>query len=106
MKIMQIGTAKKVEQRKMLILDVRTGIDFGKAHIKDAVNIDQNAADFKELVEKQLDKQIPVFVYAENDEKSLAAGELLKSMNFRAVFVLEGGFPSWQKENYEVVFAM
>ena len=46
---------KLAKQPKHVILDVRTAKEFAAGHIKGAINIDVNAADFQEKVAK-LDK--------------------------------------------------
>lgn len=104
--MMQILASKKSTQRKRVILDVRTAIEFNNAHLKEAINIDVNAADFETQFKAQLDPNVPVFVYCKSGQRSKTAGELLKKADFKAIFMLEGGIEAWQKAGFEVVFAM
>jgi rhodanese-related sulfurtransferase len=105
MRLMQISMSKKAAQRQMTLLDVRSIFEYEKAHIENAVNVDAASPDFKQQLAQKVPSGTPVFVYADNTENARKAAEIIKSMDYPAVFVLLGGFKTWLKEKQDAVFA-
>jgi len=87
---------KLAKQPKHVVLDVRTPKEFTAGHIKGAINIDVNAADFQEKVAK-LDKGSTYLVHCASGGRSVTACEKLTTLNFPSLFNLEGGMKSWTK---------
>jgi rhodanese-related sulfurtransferase len=105
MRLMQISMSKKAAQRQMTLLDVRSIFEYEKSHIENAVNVDVASPDFKQQLAKKVPAGTPVFVYADDTENARKAAEIIKNMDYPAVFVLLGGFKSWLKEKQDAVFA-
>lgn len=87
---------KLAKQPKHVILDVRTPKEFAAGHIKGAINIDVNAADFQEKVGK-LDKAATYLVHCAAGGRSVTACEKLNTLSFPSLINLEGGMKAWTK---------
>ncbi|MBL7877593.1 MAG: rhodanese-like domain-containing protein [Cyclobacteriaceae bacterium] len=81
-----------------VLVDVRTSIEFNQGHLKNAVLIDFNSADFKSRLSK-LDKTKPVFVYCAVGGRSNAAVSILSETGFKEIYDLQGGISAWQRAN-------
>ena len=82
------------------ILDVRTGEEYARSHIKGAVLIPVMI-----LTEKMYEIQTgqSILVYCHNGNRSEVACELLTSSGHKYVFNMLGGIESWIEKGYEVV---
>jgi rhodanese-related sulfurtransferase len=83
-----------------LILDVRTGEEYARSHIKNAVLIP-----IMILAEKkhEIQKRQSILVYCHNGNRSKTACEYLTSKGYKHVFNMLGGIESWVKKGFEVV---
>ena len=77
------------------LIDVRTPSEFAIAHIKRAANINFTDDDFEDLVKKRLDKTKPVFLYCLSVKRSADAAAFLRTLGFKEVYDLNGGFAQW-----------
>jgi thioredoxin len=84
------------------LVDVRTPEEFLSGHIKNALNIDVNGANFEADV-ASLYKDIPVYVYCHSGSRSADAANKLLKMGFKQVFNLNGGIMAWKNSNMPVV---
>jgi rhodanese-related sulfurtransferase len=89
--------AEKGASPLFIILDVRTAKEFAENHIKDALNIDVKAPDFKESIDK-LDRNSIYLVYCLVGVRSAKAMNLMREWGFKQVYNLAGGFKKWQEE--------
>jgi rhodanese-related sulfurtransferase len=82
------------------VLDVRTGEEYARSHIKNAVLIPVMI-----LTEKMHEIQMgqSILVYCHNGNRSKTACELLTSKGHKHVFNMLGGIESWIEKGYEVV---
>jgi phage shock protein E len=85
-----------------VVLDVRTKEEVEKGVIPGAVNIDFKSESFEEQI-KKLDKRKTYFVYCKGGARSSKAADVMKSLGFRKLYQLEGGFDAWKEEGLEVV---
>jgi rhodanese-related sulfurtransferase len=83
-----------MESTKVQLVDVRTPEEFSAGNINGAVNIDFYSEAFKSKLET-LDKSQPVLVYCKSGGRSSQALEVMKSMGFKTVLELEGGYSNW-----------
>lgn len=83
-----------METNKVQLVDVRTPDEFSAGNIKGSVNYDFYDADFQSKLET-LDKTQPVMIYCKSGGRSSKALELMKTMGFKTVLELEGGFSNW-----------
>ena len=82
-----------------LVLDVRTGEEYARSHIKDAILIP-----IMILAEKkhEIEKSQSVLVYCHNGNRSKTACEYLTSKGYKHVFNMLGGIESWIEKGYDV----
>jgi phage shock protein E len=82
------------------VLDVRTGEEYARSHIKNAVLIPVMI-----LTEKMHEIQMgqSILVYCHNGNRSKTACELLTSKGHKHVVNMLGGIESWIEKGYEVV---
>ena len=85
-----------------VILDVRTPAEYAAGHIEGAVNIDYEAADFRDQV-SNLDKVKTYLVYCRTGVRSAAASDIMVGLGFKDVTSMLGGITEWQSAGYSVV---
>lgn len=83
-----------------VVLDVRYGLDFKRAHIQGAISVP-----YEKLEKLNLPKKTPVVTYCSGVGCSLSndAAIVLRRMGYKDVKVLEGGFAEWELKGYPVV---
>lgn len=81
------------------ILDVRSPQEFASEHLNNAINIDVNASDFSEKIDK-LDKSRTVFVYCLSGGRSVNAASVLQQHGFSKIYNLEGGILQWKANKF------
>ncbi len=92
-KLMNAGTA--------LVLDVRDNGEFNGGHIPKAKNIPMAEID-KRVDEISRFKDKPVIVTCHAGGRAVVAVKRLQALGFVDVYVLEGGFPTWQQAGLPV----
>lgn len=76
-------------------VDLRGEADFRKGHLPGAINVGISGLEQKNRrLEKA--KKRPVIVYCQNGMQSAKAGKKLKELGFEQVYLLKGGFASWE----------
>ncbi len=84
----------------LLILDVRSNVEYESSHLKDAVNVPlQNLT--SRLVE--FDKNAAILVYCGSGQRSSQACTILVERGFTKVFNIQGGIAAWREAGYLVV---
>jgi rhodanese-related sulfurtransferase len=84
------------------ILDVRTPSEYVQGYIKNAVNLDYNSPDFKELV-SNLDKNKIYLVYCRTGVRSAAASQIMAELGFKGIYNMTGGITDWQAAGFAIV---
>jgi phage shock protein E len=87
---------KLVEEKKVVVLDVRTPAEFKEGHIAGATNIDFRGPDFEKRV-GQLDKSKTYLVHCAAGGRSTQSLPILKKEQIKSVYHLDGGFSAWKK---------
>lgn len=90
------------ENRRVIVLDVRTPEEFAAGHIAGARNLNYYDPSFETRV-AQLDKDTPYLVHCASGHRSSKVREWLKKREFRSVYHLDGGLTAWQKAGQPVV---
>lgn len=98
------GFASEIKNSGVVVLDVRTPGEFAAGHIKGAVNIDVESADFDGNIAK-LDKATEYDVYCHSGRRSGIATQKMVKAGFKKVFNLDGGIIVWQNAGYPLVAA-
>lgn len=81
-----------------VILDVRTPGEFGKGHIKNALNLNINSPDFKTRTES-INKNKTLYVYCLSGGRSAKAASQLRSKGYN-VCELSGGLLKWRANGF------
>jgi phage shock protein E len=84
------------ENKKIVVLDVRTADEYAKGHISGAKNLDFFADDFSSKLEA-LDKSQPYLVHCAAGGRSAQARDLMQKLHFEKIYHLEGGLNAWEK---------
>jgi rhodanese-related sulfurtransferase/thioredoxin-related protein len=88
--------ARMADDKKNVILDVRTPEEFAAGHIPGAVSLDVTASDFQEKA-TVLDKSKTYLVHCATGVRSARACEKLTHLDFPKLYNLPGGFKAWAK---------
>lgn len=94
---------KKIEENgaNTLLIDVRTPQEFAEGHIPGAINIDWEAPDFMESVQKLVPSDKDVALYCRSGRRSAEAARRLSESGL-TVYDLEGGILAWEKAELPV----
>jgi rhodanese-related sulfurtransferase len=92
---------KLIEDKKVVVLDIRTPGEFSTGRIAGAKNIDFQAADFEQRIEG-LDKSKSYLVHCASGGRSSHSLLLFKKHQFQSVYHLDGGIKAWQKAGLPV----
>ena len=94
--------SKKISDKSVVLLDVRTPAEFATGHIVGATNMDFESGNFaKDLT--GLDKSRNYAVYCRSGNRSGQATSLMAKDGFTSVFNLNGGIIDWQGAGNNVV---
>jgi rhodanese-related sulfurtransferase len=94
--------AKLANTPDAVLIDVRKPEELQPGIIEGAINIDYTDSSFTERVGK-LDKTKSYFVYCKSGKRSSAAVVEMEKLGFKNMFVLEGGYTTWQDAGLETV---
>jgi rhodanese-related sulfurtransferase len=78
--------------RKGQLIDIREDKDFKAGHILGARNLP--LSQFKRTM-NSLRKDMPVYIYCQNQLKSQRASSMLFRAGFKEIFQLQGGYKAW-----------
>lgn len=98
------GFAKLIEEVNVLVLDVRTPVEYAEGHIDGAINIDSSQDDFVEKVKSTLSKAKKLAIYCRSGRRSSAASEKLAAEGYECVNLL-GGFLAWKEAGNPVILS-
>ncbi len=84
------------ENKKVVVLDVRTPEEFGEGHIAGAKNLDFLAPDFNKTLDS-LDKSQTYLVHCAGGGRSSKARDLMAKHHFLTIYHLDGGFNAWKE---------
>ncbi len=83
------------------VLDVRTGWEYNRGHIKDAVNLNYYAFSFKKSL-NTLDKNTIWLVHCKSGVRSGRTIPLMKEAGFANIIHMDGGFDDWRKSGLTI----
>lgn len=89
------------QQPEITVLDVRTNSEFAGGHLQNAANLDYNAPNFANQLEK-LDKSKPYLVYCAVGGRSRKASQLMQEMGFKQIYNAAEGFPELKRAGIPV----
>lgn len=94
--------AKKITDKSVVLLDVRTPSEFASGHLAGATNIDFESGTFATDILK-LDKAKTYAVYCRSGNRSGQATAIMAKDGFKSIFNLDGGINNWQSAGNPVV---
>lgn len=92
--------ATAIKNDSVVVVDVRTPIEYKSGYIKGAQNIDMKSADFQTEATK-LDKKKKIAVYCRSGKRSKIAANALADMGYM-VIELNSGILGWQNASMPV----
>ncbi len=85
-----------------VLMDVRTPDEFAEGHIEGAVNVNYNADDFIDNLNK-LDKDKTYLIYCRTGRRSSDAIDIMKRLKFKEVYRIQGDIVRWKSEKLPLV---
>lgn len=79
------------DTKDAIVVDVRTPAEFSAGHLENALNINWFEPDFANQFQ-DIDKEKTIYVYCKVGGRSAKAQEKLKSLGYKNVINLEGGY--------------
>lgn len=104
-KSLPAADAKKMlasEEKKPVVVDVRTPAEFKDGHIAGAININFFGPRFEEDILK-LPKDQDIILYCKSGRRSEAAAEFLAKSGYPRAFTMAGGLTGWIKTGGKTV---
>ena len=93
--------AKKITDKNVIVLDVRTPEEFAQGRIANSINIDVLSDYFMADI-AGLDKDAQYAIYCRSGKRSVDAADAMDEMGF-STFNLLGGIVAWQESNNELI---
>lgn len=102
-KIITPNELETLLDESLLLIDVRTKVEFDQGYIPGAVQLNFFSKEFEQTME-QYDRYRPVYLYCRTGHRSIDAAAKLISMGFREVYSLEGGMMRWLRFRKPVAY--
>ena len=83
-----------------LILDVRPHRDFKKEHVPGSISVDDRKTLTKLM--DTLDLETNLFIYCDDNSRSLEVCQMLQEQGFQNIYMLNGGIIEWKKHKFEL----
>lgn len=90
-----------IEKKSLVILDVRTDLEFNTGHINGAINILYNEL---ELRLDEFNKSDEFLIYSRTGTRSFLATLILKNKGYSKVYNMVDGIEAWKKAGYPIVY--
>ena len=87
---------ENIDNELFIILDVRTPSEYNAGHIDGATNVNYNASDFVEQLNK-LDKTDVYLLYCASGNRSSKALNKMKELGFTKIYHLKKGYNGWKR---------
>jgi len=87
---------ENIDNEHFIILDVRTPSEYNAGHIDGATNVNYNASDFVEKLNK-LDKTDIYLLYCASGNRSSRALKKMKELGFTKIHHLKKGYSGWKR---------
>lgn len=91
-----------IKNGDVVIIDVRTSVEYSQGHLQKALNIDIRSENFNTLI-NDLDKSKKYLVYCASGKRSYNASTIMKELGFEKIYNLTGGITEWNSQGYEIV---
>ena len=91
-----------LQQKNILIIDIRRPEEFNSGHLPDAINIDYESANFKEKLQEITSKK-KIAIYCRSGRRSAASIPVFEKIGFSEVIELDGGINAWNAQNFKII---
>lgn len=91
--------AKKMQEKDVVLLDVRTPEEIAQGKIAGAAELDFRSPDFAAQVDK-LDKNKTYLIYCRSGNRSGQACKMMADKGFTSLYNLAGGILAWKEAGY------
>ncbi len=92
---------KNLDNQDFVILDVRRPEEFTAEHLENAINVDYEAPDFRQMMDR-FDKNKTYLLYCRTGRRSAEAAAIMKELGFQRIYDM-GGIQSWKEAGYPTV---
>jgi len=83
--------------KEINILDCREPEKYDSACIPGAVNVPRGKVEF-DIGNKIQERRLPLYIYSDNEEKSILTAKALKMIKFSSVIVIQGDWEQWSTQ--------
>lgn len=80
----------------IIILDVRTPLEYKRGHMDGAVSLNYASFKFKSRLAK-LDKDAAYLVHCKSGHRSMFATKAMERAGFTTIYEMDGGYDGWKK---------
>lgn len=105
LKILQIDASivKKDldENKKVILLDVRTEGEYAKAKIGGSINLPLNQV-AKKITKTIPDKDALIYIYCLSGSRSEVAFQIMKKLGYSKIYSMSHGLLAWRAKGYKV----
>lgn len=84
----------KISEPDVVVLDVRTELEFNQSHIQNSINLNVLEDDFY-LITSGSDRPKNYALYCRSGKRSLDASEEMMNLGFKSLYNLSGGMIEW-----------
>ena len=89
------------EKEKVIMLDVRTPMEYEKGHIKDSINLSvENFSDKNKVEQVVSDKEATIYVYCLSGSRSATAVQAMSAYGYKNAFSMKSGVLAWRAKGY------
>lgn len=85
--------------RNLIILDVRTPLEFASGRIAGAINLDYHSPAFATSLDT-FTRSKTYIVYCRSGNRSLKASRIMKDKGFNTIYNMEGGIMAWKDASF------
>jgi rhodanese-related sulfurtransferase len=90
-----------IQNKEVLILDVRTPGEYAQGHIKNSILIPVQvlSTDYKKILDY---RKKTIFIYCRSGNRSVVASNILISNGFENLYNLKNGIKEWVKQGFAI----
>jgi rhodanese-related sulfurtransferase len=90
--------------KEVRFIDIRTSDDYKNGHIPNSINLPYNNQDKAADILSEYPKETPFVVYGKNTDEKMnrELSEKLFQLEYRRIYIYNGGFEEWTTNNYPV----
>lgn len=100
--VVDVKEIKAIDQKEIILIDVRTPEEFNAGHLPGAKLINVKDDDFAKKIDS-LDRDKAYYVYCRSGSRSSRAQEIMLKKGFEKVCNAEGGILKMQAENMVLI---